>query len=101
MTRPAAAADIRGGDLITHLDGEQIIGLDLGEAVQKMRGPVNSPITLTIVRKGVEDPFDVKIVRDVIRIRSVRYRTEEDVGYVRITTFNQQTQAGLILRSIS
>ena len=60
------------GDLITHLDKEQILGLTLQEAVEKMRGPVNSPITLTIVRKGVEDPFEVKVVRDVIHINPVQ-----------------------------
>jgi carboxyl-terminal processing protease len=92
---PAARAGIQGGDLITHLDGEQILNMTLGDAVDKMRGPVNSPIVLTIVREGVEEPFDIRIVRDIIRIRSVRYQADEDVGYIRITTFNEQTQEGL------
>ncbi len=93
---PAARAGIMGGDLITHLDKEQIFGLTLQEAVEKMRGPVNSPITLTVVRKGVEDPFEVKIVRDVIHINPVRYNVEgDDVGYIRVTTFNEQTTASL------
>lgn len=92
---PAARAGVRAGDLITQLDGEQILGLTLGDAVKKMRGRINAPITLTIVRQGVEDPIDIKIVRDVIRIKSVRSRDEGDVGYVRITTFNEQTQDGL------
>ena len=84
------------GDLITHLDKEQILGLTLQEAVEKMRGPVNSPITLTIVRKGVEDPFDVKVTRDVIHINPVKYNAEgDDVGYIRVTTFNEQTTANL------
>src|SRR6202000_3334003 len=65
---PASKAGIQSGDLITALDKEQIQGLTLQEAVEKMRGPVNSAITLTVVRKGVEDPFDVKVVRDVIHI---------------------------------
>ena len=65
---PAAKAGLQANDLITHLDNEQIVGLTLEQAVEKMRGPVNTPITLTIVRKGVDDPFDVKVVRDVIRI---------------------------------
>jgi len=93
---PASRAGLMSGDLITHLDKEQILGLTLQEAVEKMRGPVNSPITLTIVRKGVEDPFDVKVVRDVIHINPVKYNVEgDDVGYIRITTFNEQTTANL------
>ena len=67
---PAAKAGLQANDLITHLDGEQIVGLTLEQAVEKMRGPVNTPITLTIVRKGIDDPFDVKVVRDVIRINA-------------------------------
>jgi carboxyl-terminal processing protease len=93
---PASRAGLMSGDLITHLDKEQILGLTLQEAVEKMRGPVNSPITLTIVRKGVEDPFDVKVVRDVIHINPVKYSVEaDDIGYIRITTFNEQTTANL------
>jgi carboxyl-terminal processing protease len=93
---PAARAGLMSGDLITALDKEQIQGLTLQEAVEKMRGPVNSPITLTIVRKGVEDPFDVKVTRDVIHINPVKYNAEgDDVGYIRVTTFNEQTTANL------
>jgi carboxyl-terminal processing protease len=93
---PAARAGLMSGDFITALDKEQIQGLTLQEAVEKMRGPVNSPITLTIVRKGVEDPFDVKVVRDVIHINPVKYNAEgDDVGYIRVTTFNEQTTANL------
>ena len=93
---PASRAGLMSGDLITHLDKEQILGLTLQEAVEKMRGPVNSPITLTIVRKGVDDPFDVKVVRDVIHINPVKYDVEgDDIGYIRITTFNVQTTANL------
>ena len=93
---PAARAGVMSGDLITHLDKEQILGLTLQEAVEKMRGPVNSPITLTIVRKGAEDPLEVKIVRDVIHINPVKYNVEgDDVGYIRVTTFNEQTTANL------
>jgi carboxyl-terminal processing protease len=69
---PAAKAGLMANDLITHLDGEQIVGLSLEQAVEKMRGPVNTPITLTIVRKGRHDAFDVKVVRDVIRIMPSR-----------------------------
>lgn len=93
---PAARAGLMSGDLITHLDKEQILGLTLQEAVEKMRGPVNSPITLTVVRKGTEDPFDVKVTRDVIHINPVKYNAEgDDVGYIRVTTFNEQTTANL------
>src|SRR5688572_24287680 len=93
---PAAKAGLQANDLITHLDGDQIVGLTLEQAVEKMRGPVNTPITLTIVRKGRDDPFDVKIVRDVIRINAVKARLENDVIYVKVSTFNEQTHANLV-----
>jgi carboxyl-terminal processing protease len=92
---PAAKAGLQSGDLIIALDKEQLEGLTLQEAVEKMRGPVSAPITLTIVRKGVDDPFDVKMIRDVIRIKPVKYRAENDVGYIHITSFNEQTTADL------
>ncbi|MEQ8602362.1 MAG: S41 family peptidase [Marivibrio sp.] len=91
---PASRAGVEAGDLITHLDDDPVQGLTLNEAVEMMRGPVGSDITLTIVRNG-EDPFDVTITRDQIRIQSVRSRTEDDIGYIRITSFSGQTQAGL------
>ncbi|MGE0849587.1 MAG: S41 family peptidase [Hyphomicrobiaceae bacterium] len=93
---PAAKAGLQTNDLITHLDGEQIVGLTLEQAVDKMRGPVNTPITLTIVRKGRDDPFDVKIVRDVIRINAIKARAEGDIIYVKVSTFNEQTHANLV-----
>jgi carboxyl-terminal processing protease len=93
---PASKAGLQTNDLITHLDGEQIVGLSLEQAVEKMRGPVNTPITLTIVRKGKEEPFDVKIVRDVIRINAVKARQENDVIYVKVSTFNEQTHSNLV-----
>ena len=94
---PAARAGLRANDLISHLNGEQVQGLTLNEAVDKMRGKVKSPITLTIVRPGVDEPFDVTIVRDIIRIRSVKSNVEgdKDIGYIRISSFSEQTQAGL------
>ncbi|NLH83294.1 MAG: S41 family peptidase [Phyllobacteriaceae bacterium] len=93
---PAARAGVRAGDLIVQLDGEQVQGLSLNQAVDKMRGPVNSPITLTVKRDGVAEPLQIKIVRDTIRIKSVRSREEGgDVGYLRITQFNEQTFEGL------
>ncbi len=94
---PAAKAGLLANDLITHLDGEQIVGLTLEQAVEKMRGPVNTPITLTIVRKGVDDPFDVKVTRDIIRINAVKAHNEgTDVPYIKVTTFNEQTHTNLI-----
>lgn len=92
---PAARAGLKSGDFITHLDGEQVLGLSLQEAVEKMRGPVNSGIKLTVTRPGLEAPFDVDLKRDVIRIQPVRARLEGDIGYVRITSFNEQTEVNL------
>ena len=95
---PAAKAGIQANDLITHLDGNQIVGLSLEQAVEKMRGRVNTPITLTIVRKGRDEPFDVKIVRSVIRINAVKSQLDGDgeVGYIKITTFNEKTHNNLV-----
>ena len=92
---PAARAGILAGDFITHLDGEEVQGLTLNEAVEKMRGGVNTEITLTVRRDGEEEPLEISVVRDVIKIRSVRSRAEDDVGYIRITSFNEQTEQGL------
>ncbi len=93
---PAAKAGIMANDIITKLDGEQVRGLTLNQAVEKMRGPVNSKIKLTIVRKGAEKPLEVSITRDIIRVRSVRSHVEgDDVGYIRLTQFNEQTTDGL------
>ncbi|MBO6754698.1 MAG: S41 family peptidase [Roseibium sp.] len=92
---PAAKAGVLAGDLITYIDGEQVQGLTLNEAVERMRGPVNTEIVITVRREGVADSFDITIVRDVIRIRSVRWREEGDVGYIRVTQFNEQTFDGL------
>ena len=92
---PAFRAGLQTGDLVTHLDGEPILGLTLAQAVDKMRGPVKSTIVLTINRPGQEPAFDVTITRDVIRIQSVRHRAEGNIGYVRVTSFNEQTTSGL------
>ena len=92
---PAARAGLKPGDLITHLDGDPVQGMTLPEAVEKMRGPVNSEIKLTIRREG-KDPFDVKLIRATIKIQSVRSHLEGDnIAYIRITTFNEQTDVGL------
>jgi carboxyl-terminal processing protease len=92
---PAAKAGIRAGDIITHLDDEAVQGLTLNQAVDRMRGQVNTKIRLKIMRKGVDKPIDVTLVRDVIRVKSVRSRVEEDIGYIRISSFNEQTTDGL------
>ena len=93
---PAAKAGVRAGDIITYLDDEAVQGLTLNQAVEKMRGPVNSKIKLKIMRKGSDVPIDIAIMRDTIRVRSVRSQVEgDDVGYVRITQFNEQTTDGL------
>src|ERR1041385_863640 len=93
---PASRAGIQANDIITHIDDEPVQGLTLNQAVDKMRGPENSKIKLKIMRKGQDKPIEVTIVRDVIRVRSVRMRTEgDDIGYIRITQFNEQTSDGL------
>ncbi|MFA7275178.1 MAG: S41 family peptidase [Pseudobdellovibrionaceae bacterium] len=93
---PAFKAGIQAGDLITHLDKKPIMGMTLAEAVDKMRGKVGTEIELTVRREGVTEPLFITIARDVIKIKSVRYRIEGDnVGYIRITTFNQNTYDGL------
>lgn len=92
---PAANAGLEAGDFVTHIDGESVLGLTLSEAVDKMRGPVGSDIVITISREGAEEPFDVTITRDVIKIRAVRARAEGDVAVLRITTFNEQTYDNL------
>src|SRR6195952_4802048 len=93
---PAAKAGIMSGDVITQIDDDAIQGMTLDQAVGKMKGPANSKIRLKIVRKGADAPVDVAIVREVIRVRPVRFRTEGgDIGYIRISSFNEQTTDGL------
>ncbi len=92
---PAAKAGIRAGDIITQLDDDPVQGLTLNQAVDKMRGAPNTKINLKIMRKGVDKPLDIAVIRDVIRVRSVRSKIEDDIGYVRITQFNEQTADGL------
>ena len=91
---PAFRAGIEPGDLVSHLDGEPVMGLTLAEAVEKMRGRVGSDIKLTIRRSGRE-PFDVTITRAIIKIKSVRSRLEGKVGYLRVTTFSERTDKGV------
>src|SRR5437016_5598394 len=92
---PAAKAGVMANDIITKLDEEQVQGLTLNQAVEKMRGPVNTKIKLTIMRKGKDKPIEVSLTRDVIRVRAVRSRPEDDVGFIRITQFNEQTTENL------
>jgi len=93
---PAAKAGVQANDIIVKLDDEQVQGLTLNQAVEKMRGPVNTKIKLTIMRKGQDKPIEVSITRDIIRVRSVRSEVEgDDVGYIRLTQFNEQTTDGL------
>jgi len=91
---PAFRAGVQSGDLISHLDGEPVLGLTLAEAVERMRGPVNTDLVLTI-RRASREPFDVTITRDVITVQSVRSRLEHEIGYLRVTAFNEQTSPGL------
>jgi carboxyl-terminal processing protease len=93
---PAANAGVMANDVITKIDDEKVQGLTLNQAVEKMRGPVNTKTKLTIMRKGQDKPIEVSIVRDVIRVKSVRSRSEgDDIGYIRITQFSEQTTDGL------
>ncbi len=91
---PASRAGIKSADFLTAIDGKSIVGLPLNDAVKQMRGAVGSPITVTVVREGVE-PFDVSLNREVIRPEVVKSHNEGDVGYIRITTFNEQTVKAL------
>jgi carboxyl-terminal processing protease len=93
---PAAKVGIMSGDLITHINDEAVQGLTLEEAVNKMKGPVNTTTRLKILRNGTEQPIDVSITRAVIQVRPVRYHTDGgDIGYIRITDFSEQTTEGL------
>ena len=93
---PADAAGMEAGDFITHVDGQSLLGLTLDEAVGMMRGPVGSEIIITVVREGEDEPFDVSIIRDTIKLTAVRARTEGNTVVLRITTFNDQTYPNLV-----
>jgi carboxyl-terminal processing protease len=93
---PAAKAGLQAGDLIYMLDGEPVQGLTLQEAVEKMRGKVGTTIKIGVRRAG-KDPFDVSLTREIIKVRSVRYRLEAgDIGYIRVTSFTEQTTTGVL-----
>ncbi|MGY6568454.1 MAG: S41 family peptidase [Salinarimonas sp.] len=92
---PAFEAGVMANDLITHIDDAEVQGMTLNQAVEMMRGPVGTEVTLRIRRPGAADSIEITIVRDMIRVRPVRARLEDDIGYVRVTTFNRQTEPNL------
>ncbi|EJF90402.1 S41 family peptidase [Bartonella tamiae] len=92
---PASRAGVLAGDLITKIDDEQVRGQSLNDAVTKMRGEVGQPITLTIIRDGVNKPLEITVVRDIIKVKAVKYRVENDIGYLRLIQFTEQTFSDL------
>ncbi|MFB9910580.1 S41 family peptidase [Rhizobium paknamense] len=88
---PGARAGILAGDLISEINGQPVRGMQLSDAVEKMRGPVNTPIKLTILRKGADKPIELSVTREIIPIRAVKSRVEGDVGYLRIIKFSEKT----------
>jgi carboxyl-terminal processing protease len=92
---PAAKAGLKTGDFIAAINATPIQGMALNDAIDKMRGPNGSKVSLTILRPGTKKPFDVTLTRAVIRVDSVKYRREGDVGYIRISAFNERTDSGL------
>ncbi|MCA0042030.1 S41 family peptidase [Celeribacter litoreus] len=92
---PADIAGVEAGDFITHVDGQGVLGMTLDETVEMMRGPVGSEIVITVVREGVEEPFDISIIRDTIKLTAVRSRVEGNTIVLRVTTFNDQTYPNL------
>ena len=92
---PAFEAGIEAGDFIAAVDGKSLLGLTLNQAVDLMRGPVGSEIIITVIRKGFDDPFDVSIIRDIIKLTAVKSRMEGDSIVLRISAFNKQTYPNL------
>jgi len=92
---PAARAGVLAGDYISEIDGQSVQGLKLDEAVEKMRGPVDTPVELTLIREGAETPIKLTIVRDTIAVEAVKFHVENDVGYLRIISFTDKTYDGL------
>ena len=88
---PAAKAGVLAGDYISAIDGEEVRGLTLNDAVEKMRGLVNTPIELTILREGADKPIKLTVIRDIIKVKAVKFRVENDVGYMKITSFTEKT----------
>jgi carboxyl-terminal processing protease len=92
---PAAKAGLKPGDFIAAIDGNSIQGMALNDAIDKMRGPAGSKVTLTVLRQGDKKPFDVSLTRAVIHVDSVKWHREGDIGYIRLTAFNEETASGL------
>ncbi|MEZ2132154.1 MULTISPECIES: S41 family peptidase [unclassified Sinorhizobium] len=92
---PAAKAGVLAGDYISEIDGQSVRGLKLEDAVEKMRGAVNTPIKLTIIRKGADKPIEMTIVRDIVAVRAVKSRVENDIGYLRVISFTEKTTPDL------
>jgi carboxyl-terminal processing protease len=92
---PADKAGVLAGDLIAEIDGEQVRGLTLGEAVEKMKGDIGTSVSLTIIREGATQPVRLTVTRDEIKVPSVRHTVENDVGYIKLLKFNEQTTVGL------
>jgi carboxyl-terminal processing protease len=93
---PAAAAGVKAGDYITHLDGEPVLGLTLSQAVERMRGLVDTDIAITVRREGAKEAIEITITRAIITVQSVRGRLEDDdLAYVRVSSFTEQTDSGL------
>ncbi|MEM1377457.1 MAG: S41 family peptidase [Pseudomonadota bacterium] len=88
---PAEAAGVLAGDLIVAIDGEQVRGLTLSEAVDRMKGAPNTPIDITVVREGAAEPIEITIIRDIIKVQAVKFRAEDDIGYLRVISFTDQT----------
>jgi len=92
---PASRAGVMSGDYITKINGEQIMGLSLNEAVDKMRGKVGTDIDITIVRKGEKAVIELTLTRDIIEVKSVRYHIEDEIGYIRLTSFTEKSNSGI------
>ncbi|MDM9621251.1 peptidase S41 [Rhizobium sp. AC44/96] len=92
---PAAKAGVLAGDYISEIDGQSVRGLKLEDAVEKMRGPINTPIKLTLIRKGADKPIELTIVRDIVAVQAVKSRVEDDVGYLRVISFTDKTYPDL------
>ena len=92
---PAAKAGLQSGDYISHIDEEAVMGLTLSEAVDKMRGPINTELKITVIREG-QEAFDLKLKRAIIKVTSIKAKKEEDVAYIRITSFTQKTFKNLV-----
>src|SRR5579883_2024988 len=97
---PAEKAGVMAGDIIIALDGRPLIGLSMDAAVERMRGPIGSPITLTIRRQGVAQPLNLVVVRDVIRINPVKYSLEGDVGWIKIKTFENERTSEYLQQAV-